>query len=74
MALWKTQKGIDTLTGLEIPFKEIYNTDRNTGYEVDHDLALENGGSNDFENLRLVSGIVNAKKSDKINFDYNKTK
>ena len=74
LALWKTQKGIDTLTGLEIPFKEIYNTDRNTGYEVDHDLALENGGSNDFENLRLVSGIVNAKKSDKINFDYNKTK
>lgn len=73
LALWKTQKGIDTLTGLEIPFKEIYNTDRNTGYEVDHDLALENGGNNDFENLRLVSGIANAKKSDKINFDYNKT-
>ena len=74
LALWKTQKGIDTLTGLEIPFKEIYNTDRNTGYEVDHDLALENGGNNDFENLRLVSGIANAKKSDKIDFDYNKTK
>jgi hypothetical protein len=68
LALWKKQNGIDTLTGLKIPFKEIYNTDRNSGYEVDHDLALENGGLNDFENLRLVSGLINAKKSDKIDF------
>lgn len=69
LALWNEQKGIDTLTGLEIPFSEVYNTNRVTGYEVDHNLALDNGGTNDFENLRLVGGIPNAKKSNKMNYE-----
>jgi hypothetical protein len=69
LALWNEQKGIDTLTGLQIPFSEVYNTDRTTGYEVDHDLAIDNGGTNDFENLRLVGGIPNAKKSNKIDYE-----
>jgi hypothetical protein len=69
LALWNEQKGIDTLTGLKIPFSEVYNTDRTTGYEVDHNVAIDNGGTNDFENLRLVGGIPNAKKSNKINYE-----
>ncbi|NBU81613.1 MAG: hypothetical protein EBS55_08200, partial [Flavobacteriaceae bacterium] len=69
LALWNEQRGIDTLTGLEIPFSEVYNTNRVTGYEVDHNLALDNGGTNDFENLRLVGGIPNAKKSNKMNYE-----
>ena len=53
---------------MKIPFTEICNTDRNSGYEVDHIIALDNGGTNDFDNLQLTSGKINAQKGTKINY------
>jgi len=64
--LWKKQKGICPLTGNKIPFSDILNTSRKDGgYEVDHIVSLDKGGTNDIENLQLVDAIENAKKSNK---------
>ena len=71
LSLWNKQSEIDTLTGELIPFKDVYNTDRNNGYEVDHIDPLDNGGTNDFDNLRLIAGIPNAKKGKKLNYQLN---
>jgi hypothetical protein len=68
LALWIKQSETDPLTNMKIPFTEICNTDRNSGYEVDHMIALDNGGTNDFDNLQLTSGKINAQKGTKINY------
>jgi hypothetical protein len=68
LALWIKQNEIDPLTNMHIPFTEICNTDRNSGYEVDHIIALDNGGTNDFDNLQLTAGKINAQKGTKINY------
>lgn len=65
--LWKKQDGICPLTGKEIIYFDINKTGRkNGGYEVDHIIPLDKGGTNDIENLQLVYALENAKKSNKV--------
>jgi hypothetical protein len=70
VALWHRQNGIDPTTNKKIPYSDVLNTDRNSGYEVDHIDSLDKGGFNEFYNLQLISGKVNAKKSNKSNYQF----
>ena len=70
LALWHKQNGIDPSTGKKIPFSDVLNTNRNSGYEVDHKDPLDKGGFNEFSNLQLISGTLNAQKSSKSNYQF----
>jgi hypothetical protein len=70
LALWHKQNGIDPSTGKKIPFSDVLNTNRNSGYEVDHIDPLDKGGFNEFYNLQLISGTLNAQKNNKSNYQF----
>ena len=70
LALWHKQNGIDPSTGKKIPFSDVLNTNRNSGYEVDHIDPLDKGGFNEFYNLQLISGTLNAQKNSKSNYEF----
>lgn len=70
LALWHKQNGIDPSTGKKIPYSDVLNTNRNSGYEVDHEYALDKGGENVFSNLQLISGKINAKKNNKTDYKF----
>jgi hypothetical protein len=70
LALWNKQNGIDPSTGKKIPFSDVLNTNRNSGYEVDHIDPLDKGGFNEFYNLQLISGTLNAQKNNKSNYQF----
>jgi len=70
LALWYKQNEIDPSTGKKIPFSDVLNTNRNSGYEVDHIDPLDKGGENIFSNLQLISGTLNAQKNSKSNYKF----
>ena len=63
--LWHEQNKKCPLTNKPIPESEIFDGKK---WEVEHDLALENGGTNDLDNLQLACPTENKKKGSKKNY------